>query len=58
MHAIVKRRKLDDEDKDVGHMNNTPLIGTIAYKVDFYDGTTEVIIAKMFYKNLLAQVDE
>ena len=39
MHAIVKRRKLDDEGKAVEKMNNNPLLDTIAYEVDFYDGT-------------------
>ena len=33
MHATVKRRKLYDEGKAVGNMNNNPLLDTIAYKV-------------------------
>ena len=45
MHAIVKRRKLDDEGKTVGNMNNNPLLDTRTYKADFSDGRTEVIIA-------------
>ena len=30
MHTIVKRRKLDDEVKAVGNMNNNPLLDTRA----------------------------
>ena len=30
MHAVVKRRNLDDEGKDVGTMNNNPQLGTRA----------------------------
>ena len=31
LHAIVKRRNLDDEAKAVGTMNNNPLVDTRAY---------------------------
>ena len=58
MHAIVKRRKLDDEGKDVVNMNNIPLLDTRAYKVVFSDSTTEVLTANIISENLLAQVDE
>ena len=58
MHAIVKRRKLDDEGKDVGNMNNNPLLDTRAYEVEFSDSTTEFLTANIIAKNILAQVDE
>ena len=58
MHAIVKRSKLDYEGKDVGNMNNNPLLDTRSYKVEFSDCTTEVISANIIAENPLAQVDE
>ena len=58
MHAIVNSRKLDDEGKAVGNMNNNPLLDNISYEVDFSDGTNEVISANIIYDNILAQVDE
>ena len=58
IHAIVNRRKLDAEDKAVGNMNNKPLLDTRAYEVEFSDGTTKVLTAKIIADNLLAQVDE
>ena len=58
MHAIVKRRDMDDEGKSVGSMNNNPLLDTIAYELEFSDGMTEVITANIIAQNLLAQVDE
>ena len=33
MHAIVKMRKLDDEVKSIGNMNNNPLFNTRAYEI-------------------------
>ena len=56
MHAIVKRRKLDDAEKAVGNMNNDPLLDTRAYKIQFADVTTEVLTANIISQNLLAQV--
>ena len=47
MQAIVKMRKLDDEGKAVGSMNNNPLLDTGSYGVEFADGTTEVITANI-----------
>ena len=57
MHTIVKRRKLDDEGKSFGKMNNNPMIDTRAYEVGFYDGTNQLITANIIAENLLAQVD-
>ena len=58
MHAIVNRRKLYDEGKAVGNMSKNPLLDTIAYELEFYDVTTEVLTANIISKNLLAQDDE
>ena len=58
MHAIVKRRKLDDECKAVGKMNNNPLLDTRAYEIEFADDTTEVLTDNIIADNILAQVDE
>ena len=58
VHAILNRRKMDDEVKAVGNMNNNPLIYTIAYQVDFSDSMTEVLTANIISNNILAQVDE
>ena len=33
MHAIVKGRKLDNEGKSIGNMNNNPLLDTREYEV-------------------------
>ena len=57
MHAIVKRRKINDEGKAVRTMNNNPLIDTRAYEVEFDDGITEFLTANIIAENLLAQVD-
>ena len=54
MHAILKKRKLDDEGKAVGNMNKYPLLDTRAYKLDFADSTTEILTANIISKNLLA----
>ena len=58
IHAIVKRRKLDDEDKAVVNMNNNPLLDTRAYKVEFSDGTTEVLTTYSIVENLSGQVND
>ena len=58
MHAIVKMRKLDDEGKAVGNMNNNPLLDTRAYKIELAEGTARVLTPNIIANNLLAQVDE
>ena len=52
IHIIVKICKLDDEGKDVGTMNNNPLIDTREYEVDFSDGVTEALTANIIAENL------
>ena len=58
MNRIVKRRKLDDKYKDVGNMNNNPLLDTRSLEVEFAYGTTEVLTANIIARNILAQSDE
>ena len=58
INAIVNRRKLDDKGKDVGVMNNKPLLDTRAYEEEFDDGTNEVLTVRNIADNLLAQVNE
>ena len=52
IHIIVKICKLDDEGKDVGTMNNNPLIDTREYEVDFSNGVTEALTANIIAENL------
>ena len=52
IHIIVKICKLDDEGKDVGTMNNNPLIDTREYEVDFSDGVTEDLTANIISENI------
>ena len=58
MHAIVKRRKTDDDGNVIGIGNSNPLLDTRAYEVEYIDGTTETLTANIIAENLLAQVDE
>ena len=37
--VIVKKRKIDIEEKLVGIHNNNPLIDTRRYEVEFFDGS-------------------
>ena len=58
MHAIVKRRKLDDDGNPIGTESTNPLVDTRIYEIGFIDGTTETITSKIISENLFAQVDE
>ena len=58
MHAIVKRRKINDNGNPIGTESTTPLVDTRAYEIEFIDGTTETLTANIIAENLLAQVDE
>ena len=57
MHAIVKKRKIDENGKSIGAANNNPILDTRLYEVEFIDGTIEAITANTIAENLLAQVD-
>ena len=58
MHAIVKRRKLDDDGNPTGTESTNPLVDTRAYVIEFIDGTTETLTAIIIAENLIAQVYE
>ena len=58
MHAIVKKRKLDDNGLQIGTYHNNPLLDTRAYEVEYSDGTIKILTANIIAENLLAQVDE
>ena len=58
IHAIVKRRKLDDDGNPIGTESTNPLVDTRAYVIEFIDGATEIITANTIAENLLVQVDE
>ena len=58
MHAIVKKRKLDDNGLQIGTYHNNLLLDTRAYEVEYSDGTIKILTANIIAENLLAQVDE
>ena len=47
MHAIVKRRKLDDDGNPIGTEITNPLIDAREYEIEFIDGTTEILTANI-----------
>ena len=57
MHAIVKRRKLDDDGNPIGTERTNLLVDTRAYEIEFIDGTTETLTANIIAEHLLTQVD-
>ena len=57
-HAMVKLRAVDRDGKPMGVANNRPFLDSRQYKVEFLDGTTEIISANIIAENLLSQVDE
>ncbi|CAJ1945011.1 unnamed protein product [Cylindrotheca closterium] len=56
--AVVHRRLVDAEGNPMGVANNNQLLDTRQYKVEYEDGSTEVLAANLLAENLLAQVDE
>ena len=58
MHAILKRRKIDDDGNPIVTESTNPLVDTSAYEIEFLYGTTETLTANIIADNLLAQVDE
>ena len=57
MHALVRRRKIKDDGKQIGTEHRNPLINTRAYEDEFIDVTTVSITTNIIYENLLSQVD-
>ena len=58
IHAVVKRRNIDDDGKPTGTKHSNPLIDTRAYEIEFIDGTTETLTNKIIAYNLLVQDNE
>ena len=57
-HARVKRRAVDQDFPPIGRPSNNPLLGSRRYKVEYLDGTTEVLTANIMAENLPAQVND
>ena len=49
---------MDDEGKPVGIANDNPILDLRQYKVEFLDGETEIMTAKLIAENIFAQVDD
>ena len=47
MHAIVKRRNLDDDGNPIGTESTNTLVDIRAYEIEFIDDTTETITANI-----------
>ena len=58
MHAIVKRRKIDDNGNPIGRESTNQLVDKRAYGIEFIDGATEKLTANIIAENLLEQGDE
>ena len=58
MHAIVKRRKVDDDGNPIGTESINPLVFTRVHEIEFIDGTTETFTDYIIVDNILAKVDE
>ena len=57
-HARVKQRAVDKGGRPIGIPSNDPLLDRWRYKVEYLDGTTEVLTADIIVENFLAQVDD
>ena len=57
-HVRVKKRAVDKDGKPIGRPSNNPLLDSRQYKIEYLDGTTEVLVANIIAENLLAQVDD
>ena len=57
-HARVKRRAVEQDVRLIGRQRNNPLLDSQRYKVEYLDGTTEVLTDNIIAENLLSQVDD
>ena len=57
-NAIVKKRAVDVDDVPIGKANVNPIMDTRRYKVEYEDGTKEILPANILAENILSQVDE
>ena len=56
-HAIIKKRRIDNDGEDIGQANKNPLLGSREFEVEYLDGTTEYLTANIIAENILSQVD-
>jgi hypothetical protein len=56
-HAVVKRRRLDDNGNPMGQSNNNPILDSRVYDIEFLDGTIKTVTANTIAENILSQVD-
>ena len=56
--VYVKRRVVDDEGRPVGVPHDNPIIDLRQYEVEFLDGETQVVMAKLIAENILSHVDD
>ena len=54
--ARVKKRSVDQDGRPIGRPSNNPLLDSRRYKVEYLDGTTEVLTANIIAEKLLARV--
>ena len=57
-HARVKRKAVDQDGRPIERPSNNPFLDSWRYKVEYLDGTKEVLTANIIAENLLAQVDD
>ena len=52
-HARVKRRAVDEDERQIGRPSNYPLLDNRKYEVEYTDGTIEVLAANTITGNQL-----
>src|SRR6056300_696374 len=56
--GTVKRQAIGQDARPIGNAHFNPLVDSRKYKVEFDDGTTEILSANLLAENILDQVDE
>ena len=57
-HAKVKWRAVDRDKNPISKETNKPITDTRCYKVEYIDGTIEIMAANVIAENMLSKVDE
>lgn len=57
-HAVVKKRARDNNNNPIGINNNNPILDTGASKVEFSDGSIDVLSANAIAEAMYSQVDK
>ena len=55
--AIVKKRSIDKDGREIGMFDPNPVLNTVLYDVEFNDGSVRQYTANMIAQNLVDQVD-